>query len=222
MLLYVGVLLWIVDLSNGLHCSPSQSNSLRFSIASNKNRTGHWIAQVKLEHGDNDGQPLHVDVDHTAAKCEGSESVSIVATVSAPPQRPGPDYELVHDLGYYKFHTDFQSWYEARQTCAQEGAHLAVINSETETKALLRFWIPNPKMFDDWRNDWAYIGIHDHYVEGQYVTIFDTPVNETGFSKWYSSEPDGGASQNCGVVRRNLGTLGNAPCNVKLAFFCEQ
>ena len=89
-----------------------------------------------------------------------------------PPQRPGPDYELLPGLGYYKFHTVGKTWFEARKICEQEGTHLAVLNSETEAKALRKFWIPHPKLYDDWRNIWAYVGIHDHYSEGNYVTIF--------------------------------------------------
>ena len=64
------------------------------------------------------------------------------------------------------------NWFQARRVCEQEGAHLAIFNSEAEAKALLRFWIPFPKIFSDWRNDWAHIGLHDQYSEGNFVTIF--------------------------------------------------
>nr|BAA18916.1 lectin-related protein [Periplaneta americana] len=208
--------------STDLQCSSTQADLLNFSITSNKNETGHWVAKVNLKHGDNYGLPLHVNVDHTAVLCERSDSVYIVATISAPPRSPSAGYELLPGLGYYKFHTDYKNWYDARKTCIQEGAHLAVINSETESKALLKLWLPHPKMFNDWRNDWAHIGFHDHYTEGQFVTIFDTPLNEAGFSKWQPPNPDGGDKDDCGVFRRNFGTLGDIPCSAKLAFICEQ
>lgn len=83
-----------------------------------------------------------------------------------------PGYELIPGLGGYKFHNEVKTWAEAREICVQEDAHLVIINSQREANALLHFWVPHPKIFNDWRNDWAHIGFHDQYVEGEYVTIF--------------------------------------------------
>jgi hypothetical protein len=83
-----------------------------------------------------------------------------------------PGYELIPGLGKYKFHSEAKTWHEARDICALEDAHLVIINSKREANALLHFWVPFPKMFNDWRNYWAHAGFHDEYVEGEYVTIF--------------------------------------------------
>jgi hypothetical protein len=83
-----------------------------------------------------------------------------------------PGYELIPGLGKYKFHSEVKTWHEARNICALEDAHLVIINSQREANALLHFWVPYPKIFNDWRNDWAHIGFHDQHVEGEYVTIF--------------------------------------------------
>ncbi|PSN46950.1 hypothetical protein C0J52_12567 [Blattella germanica] len=92
-------------------------------------------------------------------------------------------YEFIPGLGYYKLHAVLKTWFEARDICAQEGAHLPVINSDREANALLHFWTPHPKIANlyDWRNDWAFIGFHDQFVEGEYVTIFGNWLQDTRY-----------------------------------------
>ena len=58
------------------------------------------------------------------------------------------------------------------ETCRLEGAHLLIVNSELEARAIQSMWRKFPKIFNDWRNDIAYIGVHDIYKEGEFVTIF--------------------------------------------------
>ncbi|PSN32344.1 Hemolymph lipopolysaccharide-binding protein [Blattella germanica] len=180
------------------------------------------LERLQLQHEDSDGRPLEVDIFHKTSKYENKGTVLIVASVAGPPQKPEPQYEVLFGLGYYKFHREPLNWNEARKVCEKEGAHMVILNSEKEALALRQLWIPFPKLFDDWRNNWAYTGIHDTYKDGYYVTIFDTPLNETGYDKWYSGQPDGTTKENCGVVNRNTGTLGDVPCTSKLSFFCEQ
>jgi hypothetical protein len=87
-----------------------------------------------------------------------------------PRRKPPADYELLPELGYYKFHTDIKTWDKAQDVCENEGAHLAVINSLTEAKSLPSIWIRN--LFNDWRKDAAYIGTWDPKGNGEFVTIF--------------------------------------------------
>jgi hypothetical protein len=56
------------------------------------------------------------------------------------------------------------TWVPARDICEQEGAHLAVVNSEAEAKFISSLWNSNV--------EWAFIGTHDLYEEGVYVTIY--------------------------------------------------
>lgn len=90
---------------------------------------------------------------------------------TAPPIRAGPGYELRRGVGYYKIHTEPKTWHEARQICEQEGAHLAVINSEEESKVLQSLFAPVAAKL---KATWAFVGFHDLYNEGQYLTIFGT------------------------------------------------
>jgi hypothetical protein len=101
----------------------------------------------------------------------------MVLRVPGPPQRPGKDYELVPGLGYYKFHTSGKTWRDARDVCVQEGTHLLILNSEKEAGVIRSIWKRHPKVLDGWRNDCAYIGIHDEYTEGEYITLFGKAIS---------------------------------------------
>ena len=73
-------------------------------------------------------------------------------------------------FGYYKLHTDVKTWPDALHTCQNEGAHLAIINSQEEAKALAPMWRANPTI--PHYDDYAFIGFHDQYKEGQFLTVF--------------------------------------------------
>ena len=69
-------------------------------------------------------------------------------------------------------HKTQKNWFEARDVCYEEGGHLLVINSENEAAIIRNIWRKNPKIFDDWKNDFAYVGVHDQIKEGEFLTIF--------------------------------------------------
>lgn len=67
----------------------------------------------------------------------------------------------------------------ARRICINEGAHLAVINSKVEAQhlgVLLRKKIPLLEHVEN--NHTAFIGFHDIFEEGEYLTIFGTSLNK--------------------------------------------
>ena len=61
------------------------------------------------------------------------------------------------------------TWHEARKICAQEGGHLAIINSEEESAVLRSIFAP---VAEKVKKEWVIIGFHDLYNEGQYLTVF--------------------------------------------------
>jgi hypothetical protein len=75
-------------------------------------------------------------------------------------------------VGYYKIHSELKTWHEARQICAQEGGHLAIINSEDESKVLQKIFAPMDEKQSGKCKNYAFIGFHDLYEEGQYLTVF--------------------------------------------------
>ncbi|KAJ9590461.1 hypothetical protein L9F63_016492 [Diploptera punctata] len=195
--------------------------TVKFSINSRRNVSGHWIGQVKLEHGTwypEDGS-WDLDVQHMYPRCSDSKTVSILATATAPPPRRA-DYEYVAGLGYYKIHTNAKNWFEARDVCYQEGGHLLIINSEREAAIIRNKWRKHPKLFDGWRNACAYIGVHDQIKEGEFITVFGNHLNSTGYVKWHPSEPGEGTSGNCLCTTREA-LLADTGCNNALAYFCE-
>ena len=82
-------------------------------------------------------------------------------------KQPSPGYELLPGLGYYKVHTELKDWYESKATCIQEDAHLVIFNSEEEAISVGNLTILRKSP----RND-HWVGFHDQYSNGQYVTIF--------------------------------------------------
>ncbi|PSN46951.1 Hemolymph lipopolysaccharide-binding protein [Blattella germanica] len=177
MVLALGVLV------QGEFCTSQRPSSVKFSLKSEKNSTGNWNAQLQFQHAvlPNQPGPWEVDMEQITDKCKELEYITIVANISGPAttlpkheHKLGPGYEFIPGLGYYKLHPEVKIWSEARGICEQEGAHLLIINSDREANALLHFWTPYPKIggYTDWRNDWALIGFHDQFVEGEYVTIF--------------------------------------------------
>ena len=75
-------------------------------------------------------------------------------------------------MGYYKFHKYPNTWDGARKLCEQEGGHLAVINSEEESKVIQDYLVAAQKIDHATHNDFAFIGFHDRFVEGEYLTVF--------------------------------------------------
>ncbi|OXU32092.1 hypothetical protein TSAR_007849 [Trichomalopsis sarcophagae] len=74
--------------------------------------------------------------------------------------------------------------------------------------------------------DLAYVGIHDLYKEGEWVTILGESLFKTGYTVWsdkWGGQPDNGGSsgnQNCGVFLKE-GGLDDVNCDMPFAFFCE-
>jgi hypothetical protein len=112
---------------------------------------------------------------------------SLANAVLAPPPRapPGysaPGYELFPGVGYYKFHTAAKTWDEARQICQQEGGHLVVINSEAESQVLQRLFDAEKSVPGTNHNNYAFVGFHDRFVEGEHLTVFGMAPPSSLFS----------------------------------------
>jgi hypothetical protein len=217
-----------VCLACGQSCPSQQQTSAKFTVRSQRNQTGHWISQVMIEQGAANNtvttSPWTAEVEHNTASCNGVESVQLVATLTAPPLR-APGYELHRGVGYYKIHSDPKTWHEARLFCAQEGGHLAIINSEEESKVLQSMFAPVAAKL---KGVWVFIGFHDLYNEGQYLTVFDEPLSSSGFYRWASSnQPDNAGGndtmpgEDCGSMHTN-GGLNDLHCSARVPFICEQ
>lgn len=70
----------------------------------------------------------------------------------------------------------------------------------------------------------AFLGLHDLYKEGEWVTVLGDSLAKTGYSKWsekWGGQPDnGGGKQHCGALVQD-GSMDDVACEIMLPFFCE-
>ncbi|XP_054001325.1 hemolymph lipopolysaccharide-binding protein-like [Hylaeus anthracinus] len=127
------------------------------------------------------------------------------------------DYVVAAGVGAHKLHRRRLTWNHARRSCAYEGGRLAVINSEREEKLLI-----------DWMKregfDRAWVGIHDQFEEGLWVTVGGETLDDAGFDKWsqiWPNQPDNaGGRQNCGVLE-DQGGFDDTNCDDTNPYLCE-
>lgn len=96
---------------------------------------------------------------------------------------------------------------------------LAIINSIAEEKILLH-------ILQDANITVAWLGIHDLYEEGDWVTVTGEPLESTGYTGWTlkfkNSQPDNaGGNENCATLIVE-GGMNDVNCNSwNFTFFCE-
>ncbi|XP_067004701.2 C-type mannose receptor 2 isoform X2 [Anabrus simplex] len=171
--------------------------------------------------------PPPSDVDYSAGAFRSLQDEIKPREGTRPRQRPGPGYELFDKVGYYKFHTTGTTWENARHICHLEGGHLAIINSPAEAMILTSIFkrVPHLKMVKN--NNFALIGFHDLYVEGDFRTIYGEPLAVQGYNNWRRGAPNNAGKSNidpgedCGSISRE-GLLDDIDCRNNYAFFCEQ
>lgn len=126
-------------------------------------------------------------------------------------------YVVTHGISAHKLHPRKLTWNKARQACVQEGGHLAIINSESEEKILLR-------MLEEKSIDAAWLGLHDCFEENDWVTIKGEALENTGYTRWttkWANEPDNyGGNQNCAALIVE-GGMDDVNCHTLHSFFCE-
>nr|CAD7259885.1 unnamed protein product [Timema shepardi] len=89
---------------DGQKCRALPPSSSHFTLTSERNLTGHWTTQLRLDHGaGHEGQdepevgPWEADVEHRSSLCEGGTTVTITAKVTGD---TGTDSSKDVDLGW--------------------------------------------------------------------------------------------------------------------------
>ncbi|XP_046417277.1 hemolymph lipopolysaccharide-binding protein-like [Neodiprion fabricii] len=134
------------------------------------------------------------------------------------------DYIYTPGIGSHKLHTRALVWNDARKVCNDEGGHLAIINSVSEARVLMDIFNKSTPVKGAAYDHAAYLGIHDLYKEGEWVTISGESLAQTGYTKWtdkWGGQPDNGdGKQNCGVLYKE-GGMDDVFCEAAFAYFCE-
>nr|XP_026497971.1 C-type mannose receptor 2-like isoform X1 [Vanessa tameamea] len=138
------------------------------------------------------------------------------------------EYSLDPNTGScYKFHRIARNWTRAFMTCAAEGGHLAVINSETEANVLREIFAKHPQNsirsnLPGIMRELIHVGFHDWNERGIWTTIHGTPLMEAGFDLWAENQPDNASpGEYCGGMFRN-GRLDDVWCHERGPFICEK
>ncbi|KAJ9588893.1 hypothetical protein L9F63_017833, partial [Diploptera punctata] len=122
-------------------------------------------------------------------------------------------YKNYPGVGYYKLYKFKLNWGDAWIQCKEDNAHLVVIDSDKELEVV-------KKLQSDTRNkDWAYVGVHDLFLNTYYVTVLDQPFITSSYN-WTRNEPTDSAAENCLQIAPN-GLLRDHNCNAAHPFICE-
>ncbi|XP_041974333.1 uncharacterized protein LOC121729778 [Aricia agestis] len=141
--------------------------------------------------------------------------LSISIEAKRPPYCKDYRYESAFD-SFYKLHHTAVDWHRARIRCEAEGTELVVPESLDEATALMLVISPSLSKFEG-----VFIGVHDIYAEGVFVTINgDFFANTFMELLWEQLQPMQGGGR-CVGMRRN-GKLFVHDCLSRLPFVCKK
>ena len=127
------------------------------------------------------------------------------------------DYVVTVGIGAHKLNKRKVKWDEARKACMAEGGQLAILNSVEEERMVVN-WMNRENV------DTAWVGVHDQFTEGDWVTLTGESIDAAGYNTWttlWPNQPDNyGGNQNCGVLMKH-GGLDDERCDLNLPYFCK-
>ncbi|CAH2050273.1 unnamed protein product, partial [Iphiclides podalirius] len=142
--------------------------------------------------------------------------ITICAIVNT--QKFRTDYMWAHAFKtFYRLHDLSTTWHQARQICEAEGTSLLVPGSIEEMENL-KLLLSNMKA----HYTAIFIGIHDQFSEGDFVTTKGEPITDTILDLlWADGRPDqSNGTDKCLVMTRE-GLFDNRPCNDMYPFVCK-
>lgn len=81
---------------------------------------------------------------------------------------------------------------------------------------------PKSSIVDAVSTNQTFIGIHDLFEEGEWLTIEGKTLDQAGYDEWhFKLNNPTGSPQNCGTLTDNV-DLNDVCCDHKYAFFCEK
>nr|AAV91450.1 lectin 3 [Lonomia obliqua] len=126
----------------------------------------------------------------------------------------------------YKFHHIGRPYWVSAEVCSAEGAHLAIINNDTEAEVLRELFAKYPaESLAVSYHDAIRLGFYNWNDESNYFgTLHGQSLKEAGYEKWARNQPTfhhGGSPQKCGGMFRSA-LFDDTNCEDNLAFVCEK
>ncbi|XP_047510455.1 secretory phospholipase A2 receptor-like [Pieris napi] len=128
------------------------------------------------------------------------------------------DYMWAHAFKtFYRLHDLATDWDQARQMCEAEGTTLLIPSSLDEIENL-KLLMSNMKA----HYTGVFIGIHDQFSDGHYVTVKGEPITGTILELlWAEGRPDNlNGSEHCVIMTRE-GLFDDRPCSDIFPFVCK-
>ncbi|XP_076163717.1 hemolymph lipopolysaccharide-binding protein-like [Ptiloglossa arizonensis] len=128
------------------------------------------------------------------------------------------DYTITPNIGAHKLHLEGKKWNNARKMCMQEGGYLAILNSLDEEKVLLK-QMGMVNVGEVW------LGVHDRFEEGDWVTLTGESLESAGYNKWTNTllmthRRNFLGLEDCATLL-NSGGMNDRLCIQHKPFFCE-
>uniref|UniRef100_A0A8C1KK86 C-type lectin domain-containing protein n=1 Tax=Cyprinus carpio TaxID=7962 RepID=A0A8C1KK86_CYPCA len=117
--------------------------------------------------------------------------------------------EWIYQSSFYFISSKWKSWTESRRCCTERGADLITINNREKQEFIQKIS----------GGAGVWIGLTDSDEEGRWKWV-DGSTLTSGFSFWWSGEPNGPTGENC-VVSYPSGWY-NCPCNEAFKWICEK
>ncbi|XP_067013912.2 C-type mannose receptor 2 [Anabrus simplex] len=203
-----------------LDCSCQMSGQMKFSAAHSKDKDGKWNTQIAVTRGGCNSTEGHTDVLTVPfPEVDKTNRIQALSLVEL-------GYQNNSGIGQYKLYTYGETWDGARRRCAADGAHLAIPNSAAEAAILKQLIQRHSTLPHTKSNDLAWLGLHDMFNEGIFMSIYGEPMTAVGWDEWDPLPDNAGWSgsnpgEDCVAFHKTKGKMTDFRCDSVLAFFCE-
>ncbi|XP_028037911.1 C-type mannose receptor 2-like [Bombyx mandarina] len=127
------------------------------------------------------------------------------------------DYTYIESTeSFYKIHTLFKKWVDAKKTCEMEGATFFYPDDKFEFDAVTTYWNTTQPF------EWISIGISAQMAKGVFETVDGVSIMDV-YNKWKPGEPnDSHNNEDCVVIHRNDGLMNDDDCAKSFPFICKK
>ncbi|PNF42386.1 hypothetical protein B7P43_G02546 [Cryptotermes secundus] len=132
------------------------------------------------------------------------------------------NFEYFKDVGWFKLDDRHLDWSEARDACAEVGAHLAAPDTLDRVNVLLKLFQRHPDIpAKAILRQQVYVGISEPSQNRHFTTEQGLPF-ASELPIWFHNEPDNAPPGEYCVTFHIEGRAQDVPCFYRLPFFCEK